>query len=1203
MNFLGGEKRFSFNHPAKEPHPQANEVADKNSSIIVFNNHYRILWNISHFANAPDQIVSNTFTHTNVKIQFHLFYIQNGSPRQNVILRTSFLQFPCQRIIYKATIYNMDNFRTSFFQSMFLFENGVNSQDVQFPNIFRDDLTEINGWLKSGSLCIVIDVMQPPKSNLVIDDNPNLQNLVSSVSFLNNLYSFKWDPVVGRQNVALGLNCSFESPEFRCGTIGITVKFIRSPFKMEFHFKTRHKLIIKMKVILNHQNQISNDVKINHSIFFNVESDEVTPKENVLTVTPFEDGIAPFDRNPILYINEKGKISFEFEFQNPLPAVFRSLSLLVQQTPKNVTYLLPCVEEKKSTQLAHNPTSIELSQSEIGFNGLTNTSSRSGLNAVLQILFHIPIYRQFIFNMTNTSLGIRKLFAMMQLSHQICSSKKLFKEFNLSETQNDSNIHEMFNLLFKSYGGVHELGIPDDSFDIPINVDRFSDLNSAIKEIDEKYFQRPIILFNLQSNKPTKLRDIFAFPEAIFEKELFAVVVHSGFLNQAYVCIKPFNHDEWIKFNDSVVKVITKADAISGNFGGFDEDKGLGMSMRKAYSACYLVYIDPGYAQCEITIPEDLQQYVKRKEEKRRLEINGEEQKKSTLFVSVITEDDIKTSHARSFKDVPSHPFKMNRTTTFLDLYQTFGAENIRLWCFYQNSPIPNRIIPDAHTATLNSIVGSMNTMKIFAQNMRSDETLGLFCDHILILLKFFNPTEKEPVQFIGTTVIDTIQPISALFPIVASLIGVDSQQFLAYRDLGTGIPKLLKTEESFSNQNIENASFLIFSLPQIESNEMNSIMELNSFSNITDNTNSLNSEETIIDFKHYFQMPNAQSVTDYYSNERNEFTVEIADADFPDVIKGIIRFPACIQIRFLKKFIAEAFRLDYNPELNTMILRRMDIFSKKPSSSIIEPDSRLTFRNSPIQKERIFYQIIKTISEDDFVQRDPLTIQFSLDAIDIALTKIIYVKKNSAFKSILDETPEIIDLVNETKLRPTPKPQPNNPAHFPLLQAPVMLKTMDSFLVTLIPDFENSVYDKESLLLELRFLVVANNKIIDMKTPDDIIESNKNQIRIEFAPNDQIDLENAQLLQVMRRKAVISDSRSLKANTTPFLIRVNQGENFGETKERIRKTLKMSYHMIDKMTFRIRVSVGEQEIELKDNTKMNQKISFKSELFMFQDG
>ncbi|CAB4030549.1 ubiquitin carboxyl-terminal hydrolase 7-like, partial [Paramuricea clavata] len=123
---------------------------------------------------------------------------------------------------------------------------------------------------------------------------------------------------------------------------------------------------------------------------------------------------------------------------------------------------------------------------------------------------------------------------------------------------------------------------------------------------------------------------------------LHAVLVHSGDNHGGHyvVYINPKGDGKWCKFDDDVVSLASKQEAVDHNFGGYDDD----ISVKYCTNAYMLVYIkdsclDDVLDTSATEIPKELEE--KLKEEKRLEAQRRKERSEAHLYmnVEVITED------------------------------------------------------------------------------------------------------------------------------------------------------------------------------------------------------------------------------------------------------------------------------------------------------------------------------------------------------------------------------------------------------------------------------------------------------------------------------------------------------------------------------------------------------------------------------------
>ena len=90
-----------------------------------------------------------------------------------------------------------------------------------------------------------------------------------------------------------------------------------------------------------------------------------------------------------------------------------------------------------------NEQNINKNQNNIEYRGLKNLGATCYMNSILQVLFHLPLFRRYIFSIKvphkdeehNIVLHLQRIFALMQLSKYPVSTRSLARSFGWSNTE------------------------------------------------------------------------------------------------------------------------------------------------------------------------------------------------------------------------------------------------------------------------------------------------------------------------------------------------------------------------------------------------------------------------------------------------------------------------------------------------------------------------------------------------------------------------------------------------------------------------------------------------------------------------------------------------------------------------------------------------------------------------------------------------
>ncbi|KAK8894423.1 hypothetical protein M9Y10_022857 [Tritrichomonas musculus] len=264
-----------------------------------------------------------------------------------------------------------------------------------------------------------------------------------------------------------------------------------------------------------------------------------------------------------------------------------------------------------------NKTLEALSQIGVGLRGMTNTCS---INTILQVLFHINIFRHHTFYLRQSrvsnsliALEIQKIFIQLAIKGNTPPSTKelLFKMKITHEELAKNNdpilyLHKLYN-IFKNDDFFRNLFIGCVSknhknayfLSLSLNVELGDDIETIFYGMYSYLrFDRlpPVIFINLDRyhNKYVNHKTV-SYPKNLNlgkyttnnsspNYELYSVIIHSGKNKNGHFSayIHDINSGNWVLYDDSKANIVSPHTAIEENYGGND----------KPYSAKILVYFD-----------------------------------------------------------------------------------------------------------------------------------------------------------------------------------------------------------------------------------------------------------------------------------------------------------------------------------------------------------------------------------------------------------------------------------------------------------------------------------------------------------------------------------------------------------------------------------------------------------------------------------
>jgi hypothetical protein len=100
---------------------------------------------------------------------------------------------------------------------------------------------------------------------------------------------------------------------------------------------------------------------------------------------------------------------------------------------------------------------------------------------------------------------------------------------------------------------------------------------------------------------------------------------------------------------------------------------------------------------------------------------------------------------------------------------------------------------------------------QLFVQQKPSEEPVTLQTGDAIYFLKFFHPSLRQPLQYIGTYLASKHVPVSSLFPVVAERLGFPSEtQFLVFDE---GFSAIQARSPVATHEAAYTGIFLIFQL------------------------------------------------------------------------------------------------------------------------------------------------------------------------------------------------------------------------------------------------------------------------------------------------------------------------------------------------------------------------------------------------------
>lgn len=555
-----------------------------------------------------------------------------------------------------------------------------------------------------------------------------------------------------------------------------------------------------------------------------------------------------------------------------------------------------------------------------------------------------------------------------------------------------------------------------------------------------------------EKNRNIKINDYFEYPKEIDltpylsphseqlkrnnKYILFSVIVHSGSIASGhyYAYIRPsFPGGQWYKFDDSNVTEATESDVFERNFGG--PLSSTNSTVDKSFSAYSLMYVSQeDVASIYEPVPDDfvpihIRESVKAHEEAKRTELpldyidirlNGENSirinamKWTTGFNNRTAATIIRLNSSETLKAL------YEKAASFTDTH----VNNIRLWKCGSYMIPEEPLIIDEQKPKLSDYL--LKSSAIFVQRIfpEKGEIAAIKDDEKVLFMKFFffpNSEQNYPatIQYIGakTTKSETI--ISDFFSVVNTIVGLpESTPLIVFQETIQHTAQLISDPQNTKFSEV--GPLLIFQIspgvdvaapnPEIVSNltETNTVLGNCSSS---DYFNPLFSSLPIISY--YKINPElAPTTVDQYMDHKLR-TMEAVMFHYEDTTKtgkAIIRFPSNLSWPALKRLIAIAVKVDYEPENDSMRIYKRSVSggpSKYPISMKFASSMQAALADSaPIKGERshLFYSVLHGIPESMLSSMANYNLQYSENALKVSCTTQLLISKGSTLQKIAFE-------------------------------------------------------------------------------------------------------------------------------------------------------------------------------------------------------
>ncbi|EDO34745.1 predicted protein [Nematostella vectensis] len=274
---------------------------------------------------------------------------------------------------------------------------------------------------------------------------------------------------------------------------------------------------------------------------------------------------------------------------------------------------------------------------------------------------------------------------------------------------------------------------------------------------------------------------------------LHAVLVHSGDNHGGHyvVYINPKGDGRWCKFDDDVVSLATKQEAIDNNFGGYEDD----VTVKHCTNAYMLVYIRDSHINEileEVTNNEIPDTLVSRLQEERRLEVQRRKERTEAhlyITVEVVTEDQFCGHHGSDlfdFEKVKTKHFKVLKSLKMQEVLQVladgigYPVDQIRPWPLQQRSNGTTRPAVFDMESDIDKPIGQLvdaSSWVIFLETVDPENGTAPLPSYdkkgdVLLFFKYYDPAQRV-LALVGHLYVPLVTKFSELMPYLCEKAGL----------------------------------------------------------------------------------------------------------------------------------------------------------------------------------------------------------------------------------------------------------------------------------------------------------------------------------------------------------------------------------------------------------------------------------------------
>lgn len=617
-----------------------------------------------------------------------------------------------------------------------------------------------------------------------------------------------------------------------------------------------------------------------------------------------------------------------------------------------------------------------------GFTGLNSSYDPLFVPAILQSIYNLPILRKLLFQLEiPQSAGflssIQRTYVMMQITERLVYIDDVIRNFpgDVSLSTAYDFYSEVYQSIKSLYGDKLAKII---SHSIPLDNKESTSIEEALQK--SQLPERLPMIIPFFTVEPHSERE-FIFSDNITIKnqiyKLYSVIVctESGYISY----IEPAEASSWYKFNDPEISLVADDETI---------EKNLCVLMYLKLSEMNNIFVDVN----ENSVPKQLADETILEWDEHAYKVIIDLERRRTTEVEVYTDDSLRYNTSLMKPEIVGKDTvricKLDASASpaqaYYDISEMLGVSirKIRIWNILNNGSVV--LLRMTEHGDINALVN----YPFYVQKKKEEENTNVPDDHRLLFIKYFDPTTKFPLIYIGSIIASERTQINVISVNLALSLCIPlSTKFECYHEMSDFI-KQLGVSGTVGQLGLQNGASLIFqpdireNPPRIDDNLIESFTCKFVSADFAYAHSKIHFADKILGQKH-----ENVSLLDYIKRKSEDVDISLSNYSDHNAPPVILRIPKLIPFKSLETILNTIFpNIDHHPECDMFLFFSMDRHTKLPSDKPLNEGGGFSAKMLPEDcKPTLFYLHIKDASPyRNYPCESTINLEISEDAVHI---------------------------------------------------------------------------------------------------------------------------------------------------------------------------------------------------------------------------